>query len=86
MMTNIYPSDKYTPIYWTHAEKRHIRSVDPYVNENYYGYSMGGAHASQNQKDFYNMMMQHHMKRLGLKPVFFKAQNKSRYVKGREVI
>lgn len=83
---NFYPEEKYEPIYWQHAQKRHPKSIDPFINENYYAYSMGGAHASLPQKEFYNNMMVYHHARLGLQPVFFKAQNKSRHVTGREKV
>jgi len=87
IINNIYPHvENFTPVYWSHAEKRYVKKIDPYINENYYGYSMGGAHASKNQKEFYDNMMVYYHNKLGLKPSFFPAQNKSKYLTERSKI
>lgn len=88
MINNHYPAfDQYTPIYWPQAERhRVVKVIDPYVVENYYAYSMGHAYNDQNQKGFYNNMMQFYYNAKGRRDKFFPAQNKKLFVPDRERI
>lgn len=83
LLTGVYPDkDQFTPIYWAQAEKRIAKAIDPFIIENYYGYSLGHAYNYPNQKAFYNNIMQYY------KPgrQFFPAQNKKIFVSNRDRI
>lgn len=88
LITGDYPSvDQFTPIYWCHGERnRPVKKIDPFVVENYYGYSMGHAYNDMNQKAFYNNMMQFYYNKMGRRGTFFPAQNKKLFVPDREKI
>ena len=87
MITGLYnPISEYTPIYWAQAEKRIAKPIDPFINQNYYGYSMGHAYNYPQQKQFYNNMMLYYYNSKGRKGQFFPAQNKKIFVPQRERI
>lgn len=87
MINKLYPhKEKFTPIYWSHAEKRFLRIIDPHVNENYYGFSMGGAYANQQQRGYYDNMLKWYQQTTGQQIPVFPAQSKARYMENRKSI
>lgn len=87
IITGLCPhKEKFTPIYWAHAEKRSQRIIDPFVNDNYYGYSMGGAYSSQQQRGFYDNMLKWYQQTTKKYIEIFPAQSKARYMENRKSI
>lgn len=87
LVNGTYPhKENYTPIYWAAAEKRVAKEIDPFINENYYGYSMGGNYAREGQMKFYNNMLAYYQNTSGNKINVFPAQHKARYIEERKKI
>lgn len=87
LVTGLYPHvENYTPIFWSSAEKRPPKEIDPYVNEHYYAYSMGGNYATEGQMKFYNNMLKYYQNKSGKKIEVFPAYHKARYIEERKKI
>ena len=87
LINKLYPhKEKFTPIYWAHAEKRIQRVIDPFINDNFYGFSMGGAYASQQQRGFYDNMLKWYQQTTHKYIEIFPAQSKARYMENRKSI
>lgn len=84
---NIYPHKEYfTPIYWAHSEKRMMREIDPYINENYYGYSMGGKISHPKQQAYYVNMLKYFQMKKNSRINIFIPKSKNYYMKERHTI
>lgn len=85
-INNIYPhKENFTPIYWAHAEKRTMREIDPYINNNYYGYSMGGKTSHPQQQAYYLNILKYYQMKSGRINVFI-PKSKNYYLPERNVI
>lgn len=83
---NLYPhKETFTPIYWAHAEKRPMREIDPYINDRYYGYSMGGKTAHPQQTAYYMNMLKWYQQNNGRIKIFI-PKSKNYYISERHTI
>lgn len=86
-INEIYPhKENFTPIYWAHAEKRPMREIDPYINEGYYGYSMGGKTSHPKQQDYYINMLKYYQQKSKSRIDIFVPKSKNYYLPERHTI
>ncbi len=86
-INNIYPhKETFTPICWAHAEKRSMKEIDPYINDNYYGYSMGGKHSHPQQQAYYLNMLKYYQMRTKKRIEVFIPKSKNYYLPERHTI
>jgi hypothetical protein len=65
--TGIKPHvDKFLPFYWEPYEKRN-KSINDLYKENWYGYSIGGAQLTVQQKAIYDALVKNYAKGFGIK-------------------